>query len=700
MAVLEKIRTKMGILASLIIGLSLLAFILTDALSSGKSVFSGSLTTIAEINGESVDIKEFEQRITKLEDIYKFQSGQTTINEEVRQNLRDETWKTVVDDYVMEKEYNELGLEVTGKEVLDLVQGANPHQIFRQVFQNPETKEYDGARVLQYIKSLEKEQDPNKKAFVLYIEQMVLKDRITTKFNNLIKKGLYVTSEQVLAETKNNNKKVNFNFTGYKVSSISDSAVIPKESDYKEYYKKHKNEFEQEASRDIEYITYDINPSNDDFEQAQNWIKNAGSEFKTTPEIKQYVSMNSDAPFNEKYLKQSELPDSIKDFMFKAKLGDSYGPYFENSSYKIARLSDIKDLPDSVRARHILIRPKAETAEALKSAENLADSLKTVLKKGDDFAKLAKAYSTDGSASKGGDLGWFKEGAMVKPFNDACFFGKKGDITVVKSQFGIHVIEITDRGKEVKKVQIGILERKVEASSATLQFIYQKASTFLGTNNTGAKFQAAVKKQAMTPVAVNVNETMKEIAGLENSRELIRWAFNAKPDAMTDVKQYGNKFVIAHLLHVKEKGIAPIDQVLTQIEPSVKKEKKLDILFDRLKSEMTGTKTIEELASKAKETVLTASDINLNSYAVPNAGFEPKLVATAVASAPEKLIGPIRGNNGVYALVVTSVGEKEGVDAQMLKMRLASMYDNRVNYEALKILTKLADVKDKRINFY
>jgi peptidyl-prolyl cis-trans isomerase D len=304
MAVLEKIRTKMGILVSLIIGLALIAFILTDALSSGKSVFSGNLTTIAEINGEAIDIKEFEQRITKLEDIYKFQSGQTTISDEVRQNLRDETWKTVVDDYVMDKEYNELGLEVTAKEVLDMVQGANPHQIFRQVFANPETKEYDGARVLQYIKSLEKEQDPNKKAFVLYVEQMVVKDRSIKKYNNLIKKGLYITTEQVKTETKNNNKIVNFNFIGYKVSTISDSAVFLKESDYKEYYKKHKNEFEQEASRDIEYITYDINPSNDDFEQAQIWINNAKAEFVSTPEIKQYVSMNSDVPFNEKYFKQ------------------------------------------------------------------------------------------------------------------------------------------------------------------------------------------------------------------------------------------------------------------------------------------------------------------------------------------------------------------------------------------------------------
>lgn len=701
MAVLEKIRNRMGILISIIIGISILAFILTDFLGKGNSAFGGKQAEVAEIAGQSINIRDFEEKVKNLSEIYKFQTRQSNLNEETIKKIREQTWQQLVNDVIMNEECDKTGLEVTNKEMIDMMQGANPHPLVRYLFTNPETKEFDRSALVNFAKSLNTEQDPARKTYWLFIENQIKSERIINKFNSLIKNGLYVTSLQASNYAKDYAKKVNFNFIADKLSSISDSLIKIKKSDIEDYYKKHLNEFVQtESSRSIEYISYDIKPSDEDYKAAKKWIDNMKSDFESTTEIKQFVSLNSDTSFNEKYLKQSELSDTIKGFMFSAKQGAVYGPYFENNSYKLARLADIKNLPDSVKASQILLRPKAQTEEALKIAEALADSLKDVIKKGSNIATLAETFSEDVSAKKGGDIGWFKEDTMPKPINDACFFGKKGDVVVVKSQFGIHVIKIIDKGKEVKKVQIGTIERKVEPSDNTIQAIYQKASNFAGNYNTGERFSYGLKKLGLTPKTAALTESMSEIPGIVNSRELIRWAFSTKLNTLSDIKQLGNLFIIARLSQIRDKGHIPADQVINQISSSVKKEKKTEQIAEKIKNEIKGIKSIDEASTRLNIPVLSATDINFNSYIIPEVGYEPALIAAAVSLEPNKLSCPIKGNNGVYLVSVTEVKEENQNDLQMIGMRLQNMYASKASYGVMESIKKLADIKDNRIKFY
>ncbi len=702
MAVLEKIRSRIGILVSVVIGISLLAFILTDFLGKGKSVLGGKEAEVAQIAGQSVNIREFEEKVKNLTDIYKFQTRQSNLNEETLRKIREQTWQELVDDIIMNEESDKLGLEVSNKELIDMMQGANPHPLVRYLFTNPETKEFDRSALVNFARSLNTEQDPARKAYWLFIENQIRRERLLNKFNSLIKHGMFVTSSQLEADSKDQSKKVNFSFIAEMLTSISDSLIKAEKTDIENYYKKHKSDFEQqEATRSIEYITYDIKPSQEDYQAAEKWINNIKPDFEASTEIKQFVNLNSDTSFTEKYFKQKELSDTLKKFMFSAKQGATFGPYFENNTFKIARLADIKDLPDTVRASQILIRPKAQTEEAVKNAEKLADSLKNVLKKGGNFAELAKTYSDDPSSVKvGGDLGWFKEDTMPKLLSNACFFGKKGDISVVKGTYGFQVVKITDRGKEVKKVQIGIVERKVEPSNITIQGIYQKASTFAGNYNTGDRFETGIKKMGLSPKSVVLNETMTDVPGLINSRELIRWAFGAELNTLSDIKQLGDKFIIARLSQIKDKGFAPISQVQNQIIIEVKKEKKAEQLAEKIKKEMKGAGSIDEIATRLNVPVLSAADINFNSYYVPNAGYEPALIATALNISPNKISDPVKGNNGVYLVYVTDEKEESATDPKMLYMRLNSFYASRINYELMASIRKLADIKDKRIKFY
>jgi len=699
MAVLEKIRSKMGLLASLIIGFALLAFVLSDFLTGGRSILGNNQFQIAEINGKKVQYQEFDQFVNQLSEVYKFNSGQANLNEEMVNSIREQSWQQLVDEYVLGDEYRAVGLSVSSKEVLDMVQGSEPHPYIRQLFTDPQTQVFNRAAVLQFIKSLEKETDPARKNYWLYIEGQIIHERYMAKYLNLIKKGLYVTSRQVQKEIDDNSRKVSFNFMAVNYSTIADTLIPVKLSEVKKYLKEHAKEFEQEASRDIEYVSFEITPSAEDFAEVKSWMEKNKEEFFITEDVKQFVNMNSDVSFSEKYLKEEELMDSIKP-LYKGKVGDHIGPYFANGTFYMARLTDIKKLSDSVKARHILIRPENNTKEAYDKAKAKTDSLLALLKKGADFAELARNNSADGSAREGGDLGWFREGQMVKPFSDACFSAKKGQPQIVETQFGFHIVEVTDRGKEVKKVQVAVLQRKVEASSATQQAIYQKASAFAGNNNTGEKFVATLKKQGITPMrATYLTDNMREVPGLPNSRELVRWAFKAKLNDISGVMELGDRFVVARLSQVREKGLPDAEQVKDQIAFLIRKEKKAQQIMQRLQQEINATPSLELLAQKESAKVDTVYDISFASYALPTAGFEPAVIAAATVSPVQKLTGPIKGNNGVFVLQVFAENTQE-LSRELVSTRLENNYLNRANYEPVNVLKKLANIKDMRSKFY
>ena len=624
---------------------------------------------------------------------------QENIDEKVIDQIREQTWQQILEDNLLAPEYQSVGLAVSSKELLDMVQGADPHPYIRQIFSDPETGMFNRVAVLQFIKSLETEPDQQKKNYWLFMESQIVRERMMTKYYNLMKKGMYVTKVQAANEMKDNQRKVSFNFIGVRYNTIADSTIKVKMSDLKNYLKGHEALFQQEASRDIEYITYDIIPSADDFKATKEWIESIYNEFATTEDIKQIVSLNSDVPFNEKYLKQEEMPDTLKSLYGQGK-GAVYGPYFANNAFYLARITDVKNISDSVKASHILIRPAANTQEAVKAAKTTADSLLAVLKKGGNFEELASKYSSDGSAQKGGDLGWFKEGQMVKPFNDACFNGKKGELTVVETQFGYHVIKVVDKGKEVKKVQLALIERKVEASQATQQAIYQKAASFAGNNNTSEKFVQSLKKDNITPRTANyMNENMKEVQGIANSRELVRWAFKSKQNDLSGVMEFGDKYVIARLSMVREKGLASVEQIQDQLTMLVRKEKKAEQLIQKIKEQLKSTSNINDLAGKMNVSVENASDVTFASYALPTIGFEPAVIAAATTVSLNKLSSPINGNNGVYVVEPTSEAAAE-VSEDNIKSRVNSMYQNAVGYEVVNTLKKMADIKDMRAKFF
>ncbi len=705
MATLQTIRDRAGVLVAVIIGLALLAFVLGDFFGqgSGPSFRSKKIFEIAEINGKSISYQLFDERVQNLTEIYKL-TGQTTLDEEMVENIREQTWQQLIREYVLNEELEELGVMVSSDEMFDLVQGVEPHPFIQQLFADPQTGQLNRAGLMQFLKTLDN--DPAQRAYWLFLENEILQDREFTKYNSLIRQGLYVTDLETKEELIAANKKVNFSYVFKRLTSIPDSLVTCTESELQQYYRNHQKDYEQTASRNIEYVTFDVVPSAADIKATEDWINSIVDEFREADDVAQFVNLSSDVPFSDINLTLDEVPDMIREFVANASVGEVYGPYFEDETYKLSKIVEINLLPDSVHARHILIAPNQNLT--YEEAQQKADSLKSLIEGGTDFGLLAMLNSEDQSTAQlNGDLGWFREGLMVQPFNDACFQGKAGDLTIVETQYGFHIIEILEQGSPITKYKIGTIERKIEPSTNTYQAIYAEASRFAGSSYSYEEFnQSIINGQLERRIANDIKREDKVIAGLESPRPLIRAIFETDAgDIVLDfneqaIFELGDKFVVAYVTQVKEEGIAPFSQVRADVELNVRKRKKADIIAEEFRSNLSETGSLEEIASTMELDISEANGITFNSFSVPGAGIEPAVIATAVNLPLNTLSEPIKGTNGVYVLEVNDIEEEESANLESIRSRLVSSFRVRANYEAFEALKEAANIIDSRSKFY
>ncbi|MCF8462267.1 MAG: SurA N-terminal domain-containing protein [Flavobacteriales bacterium] len=694
--VIGKIREQSTLLM-ILIGGAMLAFILGDLLNSGGFLLNGSPTEVGEIAGNTVDGRAFEERVQESIDNYKAQSGQSTVDNATTDQLREQTWQQMVREFVLGQELDEAGVRVSAEELYDLVQGNNPHPQVVQAFTNPETGQFDQAQVISFLKKMETDEDL-KKRWIAF-EKDISKLRRNEKYNNLIKKGLYVTKAEAESDYYAQNQSATIRFALKRYSSVADSTVQVSASDIEKYYNDNKSKYEQEASRDLEFVAFKVDPSNEDFEKVKSWADRTKSEFETAENDTLLVNRESDARFNARWLAKGELGGNIDSLMFAAQKGYVEGPYLEGQTFRMAKLIGVKMSPDSVTARHILLKP--ETYGSVEKAKTTADSLKAVISNGGDFAALAQQVSEDpGSGAKGGDLGWFKEGQMVPSFNDACFNGKKGDLVVVESQFGYHIIEVVDQKGSTEKRAVAFIDRTVEPSTKTFQAIYGSADEFARSITSIASFDQEITSRGLNKrIASTLKENDKTIAGLENPRELIRWAYKSEKGDISDVFELGNTFVVAALTAVREDGFAAIEDIKDELETGAIKEKKAATFMKEFDAAKAGD--IQTIADKMNLPVEIKDGILFSANAISGLGREPALLGTVSGMETGDISKAIKGDLGVYVVYLESRSE---VPAQSNYTSNASMLNSslssRVDYEVFEALKEKAEIVDNRAKFF
>ena len=705
MSAIQFLRERAGVLVSVIIGISLLLFVISDYIGNGRRQRQREREyyELGKIAGDYVSYQDYEDRVQSLVEIYKL-SGNQNLDEATVESIREQVWQQIVREKIQDKNYGRLGIGVSTEEVDELVLGDNPHPIVMQLFTDQTTGEFNRPMLVNFLNQVEV--DDQAKKYWLFFENEIINERMSSKYNTLVKQGLYVTSKQAEFDNILNNTTVDFSFIQKNYAAIPDSTVTIAASEIESYYSKHKDNYKRTALRDIEYVTFDVVPSEDDIKETEKWMEKTREEFAVTPDPGQYINLNADTRHTGFYVTINDIPENLRDFAKKEDKSIVIGPYNEEGNLKMARLIDVADRPDSVHVRHILLA--AGQMRTMAQSQTLADSLVMLIKSGTSFETLARDNSDDqGSAQLGGDLGWFKEGMMVVPFNNACFSAKKGEILTTQTTFGTHIIEVLDQSKNSRKYEIGILDRKIMPSSTTNQIVYSAAGQFAGTNNTYEKFNSAIAEQNLNKrIANDVSPSQKTLPGLDNPRGLIISLFSAKEDNIIldnsdqAVFEIGDKYVIAFCTRVQEEGIAPLKDVENDIRFTLAKDKKAEIISAEFNKNITAGKTLDDLSRQMGLEVKDATQINFRSYSIPGIGIEPALIAAASSAKEGVLWGPVKGINGVYMLNVNNLVTTPSQDLKLLQERLAMTYQMRGSYEAYEALRKKAEIIDKRYKFY
>ena len=713
MSTLETIRNKAGVLVSVVIGAALLAFLLPSTFTGGSS--NGPTDDVATMGSSVLSYKFYMTELAKRIEIEKKNTNTSALKTETMDQLKEQVWNKLLRDFVLQGEFDKLGLGLTNNELYDMLEGDNIPKEVENALKNPQTGIYDKEYVLKLIRQIDEPGNEELKANWINFEDQLVDIYLFSKYSTAVSKGLYATTKYSTDEAVEKNTKYNFQIVAKKYKDISDSLITINDSDLRKYYNENKHKFIQKASRDIEFVEFPIVYSSEDIDDAKAWTEKIAKEFKTVDDNIQFTNSSSDSPFNGTYYKAGELPKNLDSILFAAEVGFVSDIYRDKNSFKVAKLIEIKELPDTVKASHILA--KVDKEHPYEVAKSLIDSLKTLVDNGADFAQLATKFGTDATKEKGGDLGWFKQDAMVYPFNDTCFFANKGDVKIVNTQFGIHLVKVTDKGETSKKVQVAIIQRDIIPGSNTYKNIYAKANNFAGLNTTVKLFDKAVADNGLNKKLATIKSIDKYINGISkigitgkndkiNTRDIVRWAFNLRrgygeisEGAISQVFEYEDRFVVVKLASVRDEGTASFNNKKEQIEPIVKKDKKAEQLMKEF-NKYPNPSSLEELAKSLNTKVTDVENLTFSSFSVPGGiGIEPNINGVVAGLKKGEISKPIKGNYGVYVVKLIDVKTDEKIDNISEKELLENNMQRQVERQGYDALKKKLDVKDLRAEF-
>ncbi|MBR4327776.1 MAG: SurA N-terminal domain-containing protein [Bacteroidales bacterium] len=699
MAVLSSIRSK-GKLIAVCVGGALLAFVLGDFISSGQAIFGASQTKMGDINGTTIDYRQFENQVKAREQFTQLIYGRSDGNaaDEIRENV----WQQAVRENTILKNANDQGIIVTDAEIANLIQTGYVTSTIRQLFADQQTGLYDPSKVTRFM---QEGTDAQSRFIWQNLEDELRESRQLSKYLEMVNAGLYVTTAEVEREFAQRTQLSDIKYVAIPYSDIKDEEVSVSEDKLKTFYNENIKRYESTTeTRDLSYVVFDVIPTQKDSAAAleiANSIKD-GLASATPAEVESYINSKSDVPYSPFHYNKGELNNPIVDeMMFANEPGFVYGPYVDGEYYSLARLISKDMLSDSVEVSHILL-VVSNPADSLK-VKAKADSLLDVHKSGINFGALAAQFSDDqGSSADSGKLGWVTERTNFIPeFKNACFATDKGKTTIVKSMYGYHIIKVTNKTAPKLKVAVGIASVDIRPSSQTRQAAYALASEFAGRNRTRKQFDEAVTAQKLVArVAPRLTANTRQIPGIENSREIIRDAFNdEKAKEVSGVYEMGDRFIVAVLTGIHPKGTQTLASVKTEVTRLATNDAKGDAILAKL-----GTvSSVEDAAGKMGKEVKDANSIHLDMMQIPGIGFEPKVIAAAAALQQGQVSKPIKGENGVYVLQNTSYTPAQAIQPLNIttdKKMMQSDLTNRASYQIYNAVMDQANITDQRVKFF
>lgn len=701
MAVLQNIRVKFGLVISIIIALALLSFIIDPTTLSTALQSMSSKYDVGKINGKSVSYTDFQEDIQTFTTIHELTSGSSAQSEEQQQQIRDAAWQNLIDKYLFVKQAKAAGLNVGEAEMLALTSDEMTSDVLKNNYAFlDQDGNYDPSILVDFVKSVDSDATGRLRTYWNFLQNTIYNQQFYSKYASLFNTSNFQNDLMLSKAIADNNNTTDVSFVmlpfGY---TMTDTSVVVTNEEIKRYYDAHKEFYRQSASRDIEYVVFEVVPSEKDIADANEKISAVYDEFSTTDNMKSFLLKNSDRPYSEYWYKDGELNAVNADlnaFAFNAERNAPQvsGIIQNGNTFYASRVMDAAMVPDSAYVKHILLQGE--------NAAHLADSLLAVVRNRGNFSNLAAMYSVDQSSAADGELGnigWMTQSYMIPGFEGVIKDAEIGKPFILTTQYGTHVVLVSKKSKPVLKKQVAILEQSALAGRETYNEYYNMASRFAAiANGTLEGYKAAVDSMGVySHVQNNVLESTSSYGAIDNAKELTRWIFEAKKGKASKIVTVNNNyFFIAALKGIHEEGYATVAEAAETIRPTLYMEKLGAKKAEEVAAKIQGLNTLEEVAEALGASVSTQT---LSFGALQLQGVDPKFVGAASVAPEHQLCGPVAGNIAVYVFEVT--GRDTGSYYTEDDAKNFETQKNQYNSQmVMSVMQRAADVKDNRARFF
>ncbi|HLY68942.1 MAG TPA: peptidylprolyl isomerase [Puia sp.] len=716
MSIIQKIRDKAAWLVFGLIAVSLAGFILMDA---GKSRFfgggGGQQTTVGTVNGVDLDYVKFEKQVQGAEQQQQAQMQGQPLNEMQQQNVKEGVWNQFVEEATMDEIYAKLGLDVSDKELNDMLVGQNAIPDIKRSFTDPKTGIFDAqaaASTINQLRTLYKSNNKTAKGYdqaKSFFEESVpqiIRFRLKEKYLSLLANSVYTPkwmAEKMLSDAS---QMSSISYVLEPYLKIADSTIKISDDEINDYVKKHKDQYKQEQSRSIAYVAFSAAPTSADSAALRQQLANLKSEFAATADVQSFLARNEASDYADTYTPKARITGIYKDSLISLPKGAVFGPYLEAGNYTLAKKIDERSIPDSIKCRHILIKIADQSKGQIRddsTAKKLIDSIADAIKHGADFNQLVLKYSDDdGSKNNKGEYEFSSSSSLVKPFYETVFYEPVGTKKIVKAEsdqyIGYHYIEVLSQKNFGPAYKIAYLSKKIVASSETEQNASGLANQFAGESRNAQAFDDNVKKENLQKlISPDVSPTAVLVPGLGPSRELVKWIFDDKT-SVGDISAptlVSSKYVVAMETEINNEGTMNVAKARPIVEPILRNQKKAE----QIKNKIGNPSSLDAVASAAGLPVSKTDSVSFASLYIPNAGREPLVVGACFDKqlAGKPVSEGITGNQGVFYIKVGSVSAKANAgDVEQIRFNQMQQQRSMINYRAIEVLKKNVSIKDYR----
>ena len=661
MAVLETIRVKLGILITVLIAVALLSFIIDPSTLQSVSSSMSSKYDVGEIDGKSISYTDFQADIDKFTAINEIMTGSSVQNEEMQTSIRDAAWQSLVDKYLFIKNAKAAGLNVGEEEMVDIISGVIESPVFTQ---NPafcdENGVFSPALVSDFVSYISTDETGRLQLYWDYLVESAMTQQFYDKYYSLFTLSNVANPLMVTNEIEANNNTFDVEFVMVPFGLVEDTTIVVSSDEIKKYYADHKKFFKQQASRDIEYVVYEVVPSAEDVAAANEELVKVYDEFATAENMKSFLLANSDRQFDNRWYRPGELntvASVVNDFAFGDKSKGVSEVLSNGNTFYAVRVMEEAMVPDSVFVKYV---PSA--SENVDSLLNLAEPM------------------------------WLTQ---VEGFEDVMTVKKNNRITT-----GGLTFEVLDRTEPIAKKRVAVLEKTAVPSKETVNGYYSKANT-LATKSAGKyeNFQTACTEEGVYAHPVNrMPESAARLGAIDHTKEVTRWAFEAKVGDVSNIITVDNNyFIVAALTGIHKEGYADVKEAASQIRNILYMEKAGEKTAAEVAEKIAGKGSMEAIAEALETSVSTKEDVAFSS--LTSQGLDNKFIGAASVAEDGKICGPIVGSIGVYVYKVT--GRDTGAFYTEDDAKANEAQKTQYSTQAL-ISTMMtdADVKDNRARFF